>query len=260
MHRTKTGIGVLWLALLCGCATHTPREPTGAGPQLPPEDIAAIPEPVPKAEPRSALGNPPFYDVMGKRYFVLPSSEGFVERGIASWYGPGFHKERTSTGDPYNMYGMTAAHKTLPLPCYARITNLSNGRSVVVYINDRGPFKEGRIVDLSYTAAAKLDILRAGTAPVELAVLTPNGIVASTAPSTTLFVQAGTFGEAANAQRLADKLRGAGYSQVTVRQDPQNSRALYRVRIGPLNGAEEFDRVIANLKSLGVNDARLATE
>jgi rare lipoprotein A len=206
------------------------------------------------------LGNPPFYDVLGKRYFVLPSAEGFVERGIASWYGPGFHKERTSTGDPYDMYGMTAAHKTLPLPCYARITNLNNGRSVVVYINDRGPFKEGRIVDLSYTAAAKLDILRAGTAPVELQVLTADGEVATPLPASTLFVQAGTFGEAANAQRLADKLRDAGYAQVTLRHDTQGSRTLYRVRIGPIATADEFDRVIANLKSLGVTDARLATD
>lgn len=248
------------LLFLSACATHTTRAPTGEGAKLPPEDIASVPEPIPKTEPRSALGNPPFYDVLGKRYFVLPSAEGFVERGIASWYGPGFHKERTSTGDPYDMYGMTAAHKTLPLPCYARITNLNNGRSVVVYINDRGPFKEGRIVDLSYTAAAKLDILRAGTAPVELQVLTADGEVATPLPASTLFVQAGTFGEAANAQRLADKLRDAGYAQVTLRHDTQGSRTLYRVRIGPIATADEFDRVIANLKSLGVTDARLATD
>jgi len=246
--------------LLASCASNTPRAPTGAGPDLPPADIAAIPEPIPKAEPRSTLGNPAFYDVLGKRYFVLPTSVGFVERGIASWYGPGFHKERTSTGDPYNMYAMTAAHKTLPLPCYARVTNLNNGRSVVVFINDRGPFKEGRIVDLSYTAAAKLDILQAGTAPVELVVLSPSDAASSSTPAAPLFVQAGSFGEAANAQRLADKLRAAGYSQVTVRKDPQGSRALHRVRIGPLANAEEFDRVVAHLKSLGLNDARLAGE
>jgi rare lipoprotein A len=250
------------LSLLSACATHTPRPPTGSGPVLPPADVASIPEPIPKAEPRSALGNPPFYDVLGKRYFVLPSSAGFVERGIASWYGPGFHKERTSTGDPYDMYAMTAAHKTLPLPCYARVTNLNNGRSVVVYINDRGPFKDGRIVDLSYTAAAKLDILRAGTAPVELVVLSPSGSAANTSasPPSALFVQAGSFGEAANAQRLADKLRDAGYAQVAVRKDAQGSRALHRVRIGPLATVDEFDRIVAHLKSMGVSDARLATD
>jgi rare lipoprotein A len=260
MHNRNTPTNVLWLALLCGCATQTSRPPSGGGPELPPEDIAAIPEPIPKPEPRSALGNPRFYDVLGKRYFVLPSSDGFVERGVASWYGPGFHKERTSTGDPYNMYAMTAAHKTLPLPCYARVTNLNNGRSVVVYINDRGPFKEGRIVDLSYTAAAKLDILRAGTAPIELEVLTPTGSVTAAAPANALFIQAGSFGDVANAERLAEKLRAAGYTQVAVRKESHQSRTLHRVHIGPLSDVNEFDRVIAHLKSLGVNDARLASE
>ena len=123
---------------------------------------------MPRYEPRSRYGNPPFYDVFGKRYFVLSSSADYVERGVASWYGPGFHKVRTSTGEPYDMYGMTAAHKTLPLPAYVRVTNLQNGRSVVVRVNDRGPFVGNRIIDLSYTAAAKLDMLRNGTAMVEV--------------------------------------------------------------------------------------------
>lgn len=251
-------VALLALVAFSSCTTQTPRITPGSpgAPDLSPTDIASIPEPIPKAEPRSALGNPPFYDVLGKRYFVLPSAAGFVERGIASWYGPGFHKERTSTGDPYNMYAMTAAHKTLPLPCYARVTNLSNGKSVVVYINDRGPFKEGRIVDLSYTAAAKLDILKAGTAPVELEVLSPSTAIASQAA---LFVQAGSFSDATNAQRLVDKLRAAGYSQVSVRKD-SSPRTLHRVHIGPLANADEFDRVIAALKSLGINEARLATQ
>ncbi len=128
---------------------------------------------VPRNEPRSRNGNPPFYDVMGKRYFVLSSSVGYVERGVASWYGPGFHKVRTSTGEPYDMYAMTAAHKTLPLPAYVRVTNLQNGRSIVVRVNDRGPFVGNRIIDLSYTAAAKLDMLRNGTAMVEVRSLEP---------------------------------------------------------------------------------------
>jgi rare lipoprotein A len=123
---------------------------------------------MPHAEPRSRNGNPPFYDVFGKRYYVLSSSVGYVERGVASWYGPGFHKERTSTGEPYDMYGMTAAHKTLPLPVFVRVTNLQNGLSVVVRVNDRGPFVNNRIIDLSYTAASKLGMLRNGTAMVEV--------------------------------------------------------------------------------------------
>jgi rare lipoprotein A len=127
-----------------------------------------VPDVLPRIEPRSRRGNPPFYDVLGKRYFVLSSNVGYVERGVASWYGPGFHKVRTSTGETYDMYGMSAAHKTLPLPAYVRVTNLQNGRSVVVRVNDRGPFVGNRIIDLSYTAASKLDMLRNGTAMVEV--------------------------------------------------------------------------------------------
>jgi rare lipoprotein A len=124
-------------------------------------------------EPRSASGNPPFYEVAGHRYIVLASANGYVERGVASWYGAQFHGLRTATGEPYDMFAMTAAHKTLPLPCYARITNLSNGRSVVVRINDRGPFVANRIIDLSYTAASKLDMIRNGTAFVQVETLSP---------------------------------------------------------------------------------------
>jgi rare lipoprotein A len=257
----RAGITVAFAALLAACGTSPTREPTGKGPELPPADVMAIPDAIPKQEPRARLGNPPFYDVLGKRYFILPSAEGFTERGVASWYGPGFHKEKTSTGDPYNMYAMTAAHKTLPLPCYARVTNLSNGRSVVVYINDRGPFKDGRIVDLSYTAAAKLDMLRAGTALVELEVLTASEpLRASQSPHANLFVQAGAFGDAGNAERLLDRLRAAGYPQAAVRKEQQGSRTLHRVRIGPIASVDEFDNVVAHLKSLGIDDARLAAD
>ena len=139
----------------------------------PPPVPGAVPDAVPRVEPRSRYGNPPFYEVFGKRYYVLSSSVGYWERGVASWYGPGFHKERTSTGEPYDMYGMTAAHKTLPLPAYVRVTNLQNGRSIVVRVNDRGPFVGNRIIDLSYTAAAKLDMLRNGTAMVEVRSIDP---------------------------------------------------------------------------------------
>jgi rare lipoprotein A len=136
-------------------------------------DVYQVPDAVPRDEPRSAFGNPPFYYVAGHRYVVLPSATGYVERGVASWYGTEFHGLRTSTGEPYDMFAMTAAHKTLPLPCYARVTNLSNGRSVVVRINDRGPFVANRIIDLSYSAAARLDMIRNGTAFVQVDVLTP---------------------------------------------------------------------------------------
>jgi len=170
------------LLLLAACA-QTPRHPSPAHPAAatPPAtvvprnapDVNQIPDAIPREEPRSPYGNPPFYTVGGRRYAVLPSASGYVERGVASWYGTEFHGLRTSTGEPYDMFAMTAAHKTLPLPCYARVTNLSNGRSVVVRINDRGPFIANRIIDLSYSAAARLDMIRSGTAFVELDVLSP---------------------------------------------------------------------------------------
>jgi rare lipoprotein A len=155
---------------VAGCFSAPPR-PQIPTPEPAPETApptTSVPDAVPRIEPRSRNGNPPFYDVFGKRYFVLSSSVGYVERGVASWYGPGFHKVRTSIGEPYDMYGMTAAHKTLPLPAYVRVTNLQNGLSVVVRVNDRGPFVGNRIIDLSYTAASKLGMLRNGTAIVEV--------------------------------------------------------------------------------------------
>jgi rare lipoprotein A len=172
----RSGAALLALLALAACATTRyvqPLPPAPLPPPPPPAEIAAIPDAAPRAEPRSAHGNPPFYDAMGRRYFVLASADGYVERGVASWYGPTFHGNNTSSGEAYNMYGMTAAHKTLPLPTYARVTNLTNGRSVVVRINDRGPFVANRIIDLSYTAAAKLDMLRDGTAIVEVRALAP---------------------------------------------------------------------------------------
>jgi rare lipoprotein A len=225
---------------------------------------------IPRIEPRARNGNPPFYDVFGKRYYVLSSSVGYWERGVASWYGPGFHKVRTSTGEPYDMYGMTAAHKTLPLPAYVRVTNLQNGRSVVVRVNDRGPFVGNRIIDLSYTAAAKLDMLRNGTAMVDVRTLDPSTpppvITASSAAvagavtpaSSALFVQAGAFSDPANAERLAEKLRSGSYGKVFVRDDQIAGRRMYRVRIGPVPDVAQFDRVVAALEQAGINDAHLA--
>jgi rare lipoprotein A len=154
----------------CSSAPPRPQSPSPAAtpePETPPP-AQSVPDVVPRSESRSRSGNPPFYDVLGKRYFVLSSNVGYLERGVASWYGPGFHKVRTSTGEIYDMYGMSAAHKTLPLPAYVRVTNLQNGRSIVVRVNDRGPFVGNRIIDLSYTAASKLDMLRNGTAMVEV--------------------------------------------------------------------------------------------
>jgi peptidoglycan lytic transglycosylase len=241
-----------------------PHPPAPAPLPPPPTDVAATPDAVPRAEPRSAHGNPPFYDVLSRRYFVLASAEGYVERGVASWYGPSFHGGNTSSGEPYDMYGMTAAHKTLPLPCYARVTNLRNGRSVVVRINDRGPFVANRLIDLSYTAALKLDMLREGTTLVEVRALTPGvGDVltrAAEAPPPTLYVQAGAFADAHNAARLLERLHGAGLADAFVLAPLAGRDALYRVRLGPVGSVAQFDQLAARLAQLGIPDARLALD
>ena len=177
-----------------------------------------MPDAVPRVEPRSTRGNPPFYDVLGKRYFVLATADGYSERGVASWYGPTFHGGSTSIGEPYDMYAMTAAHKTLPLPAYARVTNLRNGKSVVVRINDRGPFVANRIIDLSYTAAAKLDMLREGTTLVEVRVHHPRRrpMRSRAAPPRRrrrCTCRPAPLRTPQNAQRLAERLHGAGLDQ-----------------------------------------------
>lgn len=136
-------------------------------------DVSAIPEPAVVAEPRSRYGNRSTYSVLGKNYHVMDDAAGYVEQGLASYYGKKFHGRRTSNMEVYDMYAFTAAHKTLPLPSFARVTNLDNNRSVVVRVNDRGPFHKGRIIDLSYAAAVKLGITRAGTGRVEVRALLP---------------------------------------------------------------------------------------
>ena len=270
---------------VAGCFTAQKPMPPSAPPAPdlnPPTQPSAAADAVPRVEPRSRYGNPPFYDVFGKRYYVLASGADYVERGVASWYGPGFHKIRTSTGEPYDMYGMTAAHRTLPLPAYVRVTNLQNGRSVVVRVNDRGPFVANRIIDLSYTAASRLDMLRNGTAMVEVRAIDPAvplpdptpllaqaspapaaaGAVAAAgaAPRAALFVQAGAFSDPANADRLAARLRGGDYGKIFIRDDLIAGRRMYRVRIGPVPDVPEFDRIVAALEREGVHDAHLAME
>ncbi len=137
-------------------------------------DVSHVTNAVPRVEPHSRYGNPESYVVFGKRYHVKKSSIGHVERGVASWYGTKFHGKRTSSGEPYDMLAMTAAHKSLPLPTYAEVTNLTNGRKIIVKINDRGPFKDHRIIDLSYAAAIKLGITEAGTGLVEVRAIDPS--------------------------------------------------------------------------------------
>ncbi|MBL1260443.1 MAG: septal ring lytic transglycosylase RlpA family protein [Thiotrichaceae bacterium] len=141
-----------------------------------PVDISHVANAIPRVEPHSRYGNPTSYVVFGQRYYVKKSSLNHIERGVASWYGTKFHGKRTSSGEPYDMLAMTAAHKSLPLPTYAEVTNLENGRKIIVKINDRGPFKKNRIIDLSYAAAVKLGITKAGTGLVEVRTIDPSAI------------------------------------------------------------------------------------
>ena len=157
------------VAVLGGCAGTAVRD---GGPDRA-MDFSHVPDAVPKYERRTRAGNPPSYVVNGRRYRLLDSPEGYVKRGIASWYGTKFHGRKTSLGERYDMYAMTAAHKTLPIPSYVRVRNLRNGREVVVRVNDRGPFHENRIIDLSYAAASKLGIAQTGTGLVEVRTVTP---------------------------------------------------------------------------------------
>jgi len=241
-------------------------EPVVTAPAAParPPDFASVPDAVPHFELRSRRGNPPFYDVLGKRYFVLASADGYVERGVASWYGPTFHGVNTSMGEPYDMYGMTAAHKTLPLPAYARVTNLKNGKSVVVRINDRGPFVANRIIDLSYTAAAKLDMLREGTTLVEVRALSPTAPDSLTRtaelPPPELYMQAGAFADKDNAERLLARLHAAGMTTATVVSPIATKSHLFRVRVGPVASVAQFDELASRLAALGIANARLAPD
>ena len=166
---------VITTALLTGCASTTSEETVSSGGNYYEDvDVSKIKDPEPKYEPKSKYGNPASYQVFGKTYYVKKSADGFKERGEASWYGHPFHGRRTSSGEQYDMYKMTAAHKTVPIPSYMRVTSLKTGKSIVVRVNDRGPFHDGRVIDLSYVAAKKLGVHAAGIMPVEIEVITPD--------------------------------------------------------------------------------------
>lgn len=199
-------------------------------------------EPVPKKEPLSRYGNPTEYYVDGHTYEVMKSSTGYKTRGIASWYGTKFHKQRTSSGEPYDMYVMTAAHKTLPLPTYVKVKNLSNGREAIVKVNDRGPFHADRVIDLSYAAALKLGVFPKGTAPVEIETLM------GPAGQAHYYLQAGAFSSEILAKRLKEKLAHITPSPVFIEHYKQH----YLVRVGPFAGKQMADNLKSQLARNGV--------
>lgn len=220
---------------------------------------------------KSKLGNPSSYVVFGKRYYVLDSSDGFVQRGIASWYGTKFHGRKTSSGETYNMHAMTAAHKTLPLPVYVHVKNLDNGRSAVVRVNDRGPFIHGRIIDLSYAAAKKLGVNGPGTANVEISVVKqgqsrPTSVV-RTIPLTEdlekdipLYIQMGSFSSEVNASNLMQNLHDANESSARISQLETSNGLFYRVRVGPLFDIDEANVIVKRLRGKGFQTARIVVQ
>ncbi len=249
---------------------------------------------IPRHEPRSKYGNGPVYEVFGKRYTVMQSGRGYRERGVASWYGTKFHGRLTSNREVYDMYKMTAAHKTLPLPSYVRVRNLRNDKSIIVRVNDRGPFVHNRIIDLSYSAALKLDMIRDGTSLVEVTAIdvdAPGGdrptrqvtppapepapalrsipSVVESAPETpqssptamdhTIFVQVGAFGDRANAERRVGLLASAGIDAF-IYEDRASDPPLQRVRIGPVDDVIQYDVLVEELENIGIMDPYLVAE
>jgi rare lipoprotein A len=223
---------------------------------------------IPPVATRSKLGNPTSYVVFGKRYYVMDNAHGFVQRGLASWYGKKFHGRKTSSGEIYNMHAMTAAHKTLPLPSYVRVVNIENGRSIVVKVNDRGPFIGDRIIDLSFAGATKLGVIEPGTAEVEISVLSSSesksrpvvrtiALVEKTAEDVPLFVQLGSFGNQLNAQNLMRGLHDSDEPTAKVYKLTNAKGVFYRVRLGPLYDIDEANLVVLRLKKKGFETSRV---
>lgn len=268
-HRRAATFG-LWLMIgliVTACGTRVFEEPDGPGEH---RDVSQVPDAVPRAEPLSRGGNPSSYVVFGKRYYPMKQNRGFKQRGIASWYGRKFHGRKTSNGETYDMYAMTAAHKRLPLPSFAEVTNLENGRRVVVRVNDRGPFHENRVIDLSYAAASRIGMLGKGTALVEVRAIDPRA--PSTVPRTAtsprpgkprapsspvgqaprIFLQAGAFADSANAEKLRIRLQNELSRNVRIAAADASFGRVHRVQVGPLASVEIADQVSTTLHELGI--------
>ncbi len=198
-------------------------------------DPATIVDAIPRHEPIRASGNASPYVVNGKEYTLLADHRRYKERGIASWYGTKFDGHATSNGETYSLYDMSAAHRTLPIPVYVKVTNLRNGRTAVVRVNDRGPFHSDRIMDLSYAAAVKLGFSDQGTAPVEIEIIdTDNSHVVSGTEATRYYLQVGAFKQLASAAELQRNLSaGLAYPVLIASSSGKRGNDLHRVRVGP---------------------------
>jgi rare lipoprotein A len=227
-------------------------------------DISDLLEPIPRDELKARYGNRSPYTVLGKQYVVLGSAKGYKERGIASWYGTKFHGRATSSTEIYDMCQFSAAHKTLPIPSYARVTRLDTGQSVIVRINDRGPFYSGRIIDLSFAAATKLGINKAGTAKVEVEAVSDVStasipVVLLPVPDSKRYLQIASFSREGNAKALLMQLQQANIEGGFIKQHRLDGDSIWRVRIGPLN-AEKIPQTQEKLHEIGLFGVRVGAE
>lgn len=218
----------------------------------PPADLSAIPDAVPKAEPLHRFANNP-YSALGRDYVPMREAIPYRARGIASWYGRRYHGQKTSSGEPYDMYGMTAAHPTLPIPSYARVTNSANGKSVIVRINDRGPFHSDRIIDLSYTAAWKLGYVNNGSALVEVENILPGAGVVEEGRG--VYLQLGAFGNPENAESFLARV-ALELGWLSGKLVKQAVGGIHRVQAGPYPDRVEAEGVAERIRTaLGVRPA-----
>lgn len=258
---------ILILAVFNSACMNKPVE--DSAPANVPVDVMAVADAVPKYEKRTRAGNPNEYEVFGKKYAVLKQSEGYKAKGMASWYGTKFHGRKTSNGEVYNMYAMTAAHKTLPIPSYVKVTNLQNKRVVVVRVNDRGPFHGNRLIDLSYAAAVKLGIQKTGTGMVELQSLgfdsaeevekTINKL-RDTVHSPVFYLQVGAFSNSDNAAHLQGRLSHAEINATRIQHAKNGSIKLYKVQVGPLHSEHQAKQESEKLAQIGIRNALLIVE
>lgn len=252
----------LMIILLNGCSSIHRKD----GPPPYDVDVTCIPDAKPKREALAKYGNMPRYRVFGKNYYVLKTAKNYRERGVASWYGTMFHDQRTSSGERYNMLAMTAAHRTLPLPTYVEVTNLKNGKKVIVKVNDRGPFASDRIIDLSYVAAKKLGMLGHGTAFVDVRAISLEEAIRQPvilahhqtksktwiASNKPIFIQVGAFKNRLRAERLKNRLIPVVTSPIEITHLSHTPNKLYRVKIGPMQDTIAADNLKKKLRAIGL--------
>ena len=248
IKRWSRDFGILTIGLIVGCQSSLiSREGIDFEPADPPAWLENLPDPIVHDEERLLAGNTTPYSVLGETYTVLSDATGYVSEGYASWYGTKFHGRPTANGERYDMYALTAAHRRLPIPSYVRVTNLDNGRSTIVRINDRGPFHEDRVIDLSYAAAVKLNFEKVGTARVRVEVVQAPAQTRSTPPTSPIvaryFVQTRTLNDldAADAvTKVFGRISDAIPSVVRIADE-----STYRVRAGPLVSRTQAERLLA---------------